>query len=60
LTQFPIDQRMTDTHLSNLDFESLQLAEPIMQQAFRDAGADVFLGKPAELSDLFEALTAQQ
>lgn len=34
------------------------LAEPLMEQAFREAGADVFLGKPVELKDLYEALTA--
>jgi CheY-like chemotaxis protein len=32
------------------------LADPLMERAFRDAGADVFLGKPVELADLFEAL----
>ena len=35
--QFQIDQRMTDTHLSDLDFESLQLAEPI-KQGIRELG----------------------
>ena len=34
------------------------LAEPLMQRAFRDAGADVFLGKPAELTDLLQAIGA--
>lgn len=33
------------------------LAEPMMQTAFSDAGADVFLAKPVELARLFEALT---
>jgi len=33
------------------------LAEPLMEQAFREAGADVFLGKPVELKDLYAALT---
>jgi len=35
------------------------LAEPMMEQAFRDAGADVFLGKPVELAELFRALAAR-
>lgn len=33
------------------------LAEPMMQSAFSDAGADVFLAKPVELADLFRALS---
>lgn len=36
------------------------LAEPMMQSAFSDAGADAFLAKPVELAHLFEALTAQR
>ena len=32
------------------------LAEPLMQQAFWEAGADVFLPKPVELADLFRAV----
>jgi len=32
------------------------LAEPVMQKAFHDAGADVFLAKPVELAELFQAL----
>jgi CheY-like chemotaxis protein len=32
------------------------LAEPVMEQAFRDAGADAFLGKPVELQQLYESL----
>jgi DNA-binding response OmpR family regulator len=36
------------------------LAEPMMQSAFSDAGADVFLAKPVELAHLFEALTARR
>ena len=33
------------------------LAEPMMERAFHDAGADVFLAKPVELKDLYAALT---
>lgn len=36
------------------------LGEPLMEEAFRGAGADVFLAKPVELAHLFEALTAQR
>jgi CheY-like chemotaxis protein len=36
------------------------LAEPVMEQAFRGAGADAFLGKPVELADLYRALTPPQ
>lgn len=36
------------------------LAEPVMERAFHDAGADVFLAKPVELTDLFQALKTQQ
>ena len=32
------------------------LDDPLMQRAFLEAGADVFLGKPVELVHLFEAL----
>jgi len=32
------------------------LAEPLMEQAFRDAGADAFLAKPLELADLYRAI----
>lgn len=35
------------------------LAEPLMEQAFRVAGADVFLGKPVELASLFEAVRSR-
>jgi DNA-binding response OmpR family regulator len=35
------------------------LAEPMMEQAFRDAGADVFLAKPVELAELFRALAVR-
>ncbi len=34
------------------------LAEPVLEQAFHDAGADVFLAKPVELAELFKAVTA--
>jgi CheY-like chemotaxis protein len=32
------------------------MAEPVMERAFMDAGADVFLAKPVELKDLYAAL----
>jgi two-component system OmpR family response regulator len=32
------------------------LAEPLMERAFHDFGADVFLAKPVELQQLYEAL----
>lgn len=32
------------------------LTEPLMERALRDAGADVFLGKPVELAALFKAV----
>jgi CheY-like chemotaxis protein len=35
------------------------LAEPAMERALLDAGADVFLAKPVELNQLYEALTAR-
>jgi two-component system response regulator RegA len=34
------------------------MAEPVMERAFLDAGADVFLAKPVELADLYRALAA--
>jgi CheY-like chemotaxis protein len=36
------------------------LAEPHLERAFLDAGADVFLPKPVELPRLLEALAAQR
>ena len=36
------------------------LTEPVLERAFHDAGADIFLAKPVELSDLFEALAPRQ
>ncbi len=35
------------------------LAEPVLKQAFHDAGADVFLAKPVELAHLLEALKSR-
>jgi DNA-binding response OmpR family regulator len=32
------------------------MAEPVMERAFMDAGADVFLAKPVELAALYAAL----
>jgi two-component system, OmpR family, response regulator len=36
------------------------LAEPVMEQAFHAAGADIFLAKPVELTDLLQALKPQR
>ncbi len=35
------------------------LDDPLMERAFLEAGADVFLGKPVELAHLFAALAGQ-
>ncbi len=35
------------------------LAEPLMEHAFRTAGADAFLAKPVELSQLLAAVAAR-
>jgi ActR/RegA family two-component response regulator len=35
------------------------LAEPALERAFHDAGADVFLAKPVELTALLDAVTAR-
>ncbi len=35
------------------------LAEPVLEQAFRSAGADAFLPKPVELPQLLEAVAAR-
>ncbi len=35
------------------------LAEPVLEQAFHSAGADAFLPKPVELSQLLEAVAAR-
>jgi CheY-like chemotaxis protein len=35
------------------------LDEPVLERAFREAGADFFLGKPVELADLLAALAAR-